>query len=118
MSLAMPDQPPRTLPYADAATPRAPRVRSIVGRWIWWLCYGVVAVAIVTMFVAADAWWIRGGVAGIALIGAIRIVRAERELREKFRGHCRVCGYDIYVDDEDCPKCGVGTKDLPDAAKR
>jgi membrane protein YdbS with pleckstrin-like domain len=79
---------------------------------VWWLCYAVAAAVVVVLFVFADAWWMRGAIALIAVISVIRFVQAEKELREKFRGHCRACGYDVYVDDPWCPHCGGSVKDV------
>ena len=86
--------------------------RPVAGRLVWWLCYAVAATVVVAMFIADDAWWMRGAIVLIAVISVIRFVHAERELREKFRGHCRACGYDVYVDDPWCPHCGGSVKEL------
>lgn len=88
------------------------REASFAGRLVWWLCYAVAAAVLGGLVVFADAWWMRGAIVLVAAISVIRIVRAERELREKFRGHCRACGYDVYIDDPWCPHCGGSVKEL------
>ncbi len=106
----MPEQEGNTLGPAGAKAPPAPRGHSLFGRVMWWLCYTVVAAVVVALFIFAEAWWMRGTIALIAIVTVIRFIQADRELHEKFRGHCCACGHDVFVDDPWCPHCGGSVK--------
>jgi hypothetical protein len=91
----------------DALAPSSPTAvpSSKAGMWKWWTAYGVLIAVFIFLGISFDDWSARGGMAVLGILTGLRLLRANTEAEEDFRGHCRYCGHELCAADRECPGC-------------
>jgi hypothetical protein len=89
------------MPESSACSRSGPRSSG----WKWAVVYLVVLGGVGAALAAMHQWLPIGGVALLAIWAAVGLRHADRDEQERFRGHCRHCGHEIFAEDRECPGC-------------